>query len=94
MGSEEEEKKADNSMADNSLETETDPFLCGRCNQASVYSAALPGCFVLAYLCQQRKCRYRQEQTGSADEPMTVRHSESCLISVATLLTPTICRLS
>lgn len=33
--------------------------------------------------CKQRKCRYRQQQTRSADEPMTVRFPP-CLRATAT----------
>lgn len=33
--------------------------------------------------CKQRQCRYRQAQTRSADEPMTVRpHTFPCLIII------------
>ncbi|KAJ7186980.1 transcription elongation factor [Mycena filopes] len=32
--------------------------------------------------CKQRKCRYRQAQTRSADEPMTVRITLSCSLCV------------
>ena len=52
-------------------QAETDAFQCSRCKQArSVRFLPIPES-VLTF--KQRKCRYRQAQTRSADEPMTVR---------------------
>lgn len=51
------------------VQAETDAFQCGRCKQVSVDMFWIAvGILILG----KRKCRYRQAQTRSADEPMTV----------------------
>jgi DNA-directed RNA polymerase subunit M/transcription elongation factor TFIIS len=74
----EERKAADAKIEEDNLflslgaaeqQAETDAFQCGRCKQ--VLAIGRPSLFVLITL-HQRKCRYRQAQTRSADEPMTV----------------------
>lgn len=57
-----------NSLGAAEQQAETDAFQCGRCKQ--VRSSAV--CRVALADATQRKCRYRQAQTRSADEPMTV----------------------
>jgi|ERR1700722_1791560 len=75
----EERKAADNKIKEENLfnslgaedqQAETETFQCGRCKQVRFS----PGCDNLKALISrgQRKCRYRQAQTRSADEPMTV----------------------
>jgi transcription elongation factor S-II len=75
----EERKAADAKIEEDNLflslgaadkQAETDAFQCGRCKQVgrSIFAFVL----VLTTLSHQRKCRYRQAQTRSADEPMTV----------------------
>lgn len=57
-----------NSMGAAEQQAETDAFQCGRCKQVRslmIHRAILADA-------PQRKCRYRQAQTRSADEPMTV----------------------
>ena len=75
----EERKAADSKIKDQNLfnslgaeevQAETDAFQCGRCKQVSFPSLILAS--HNADLVSQRKCRYRQAQTRSADEPMTV----------------------
>lgn len=74
----EERKAADAKIAQENLfktlgaeevQAETDAFQCGRCKQVGIQCMS-PGTAMLISL--QRKCRYRQAQTRSADEPMTV----------------------
>ena len=74
----EERKAADNKIRQENLfktlgaeevQAETDAFQCGRCKQVRIN---LPFCHALGSQSVQRKCRYRQAQTRSADEPMTV----------------------
>ena len=50
-------------------EAETESFQCSRCKQVGIRHSHLPNA---AHSRFQRKCRYRQAQTRSADEPMTV----------------------
>lgn len=57
-----------NSMGAAEQQAETDAFQCGRCKQ--VCSSVIHR--VMLANVPQRKCRYRQAQTRSADEPMTV----------------------
>jgi transcription elongation factor S-II len=75
----EERKAADAKIEEDNLflslgaadkQAETDAFQCGRCKQVGrlIFAFVL----VLTTLSHQRKCRYRQAQTRSADEPMTV----------------------
>jgi len=77
----EERKAADAKIEEDNLflslgaadqQAETDAFQCGVCKQVLTISRRF--LFMLITL-HQRKCRYRQAQTRSADEPMTV----SCL---------------
>jgi len=74
----EERKAQDNKIVAENLhkslgaeeqQAETDAFQCSRCKQARSVSLFFES--VLTF--KQRKCRYRQAQTRSADEPMTVR---------------------
>ena len=59
-------------------EAETDAFQCGRCKQVPPFPMYVSSSKMLTAL--QRKCRYRQAQTRSADEPMTVRlHCFVCI---------------
>ena len=76
----EERKAADAKIEEDNLfmslgaadqQAETDAFQCGRCKQVGRLVASFV--LVLTALSHQRKCRYRQAQTRSADEPMTVR---------------------
>ena len=57
-----------NSFGAAEQQAETEAFQCGRCKQ--VCSSVVHG--VVLADAPQRKCRYRQAQTRSADEPMTV----------------------
>lgn len=78
----EERKQADARMMQENLfkslgageqEAETDAFQCGRCKEVWF---PIPANFFFVSLLrgiQKRKTRYRQAQTRSADEPMTVR---------------------
>lgn len=64
-----EEENLFKSLAAQEKQAETDAFQCSRCKQVcDAYliklSISLKGI--------KRKCRYRQAQTRSADEPMTV----------------------
>ena len=77
----EERKAADAKIEEDNLflslgaadqQAETDAFQCGRCEQIQ---RSVAGVTVLTTPCQ-RKCRYRQAQTRSADEPMTVSCSQ------------------
>lgn len=61
-----------NSLGAAEQQAETDAFQCGRCKQVS-WLAGLMAAF--ADTPMKRKCRYRQAQTRSADEPMTVNSS-------------------
>ena len=72
----EERKAADKKIADENLfkslgaeevQAETDAFQCGKCKQVRTYLALLSMSYRV-----QRKTIYRQAQTRSADEPMTV----------------------
>lgn len=82
-----------NSLGAAEQQAETEAFQCGRCKQ--VRSLVIHG-LVLADV-PQRKCRYRQAQTRSADEPMTVSSWFSAvywlflLICDQTFVTCTIC---
>ena len=51
------------------VQAETDAFQCGRCKQVSDHVILIA---IEILNLGQRKCRYRQAQTRSADEPMTV----------------------
>ena len=77
----EERKAADAKIEEDNLflslgaaeqQAETDAFQCGRCKQVLTIARRS---LLFSSLFYQRKCRYRQAQTRSADEPMTV----SCL---------------
>jgi transcription elongation factor S-II len=77
----EERKAADAKIEEDNLflslgaadqQAETDAFQCGRCKQVLTIGRR-PFIVVLMNL-HQRKCRYRQAQTRSADEPMTVSY--------------------
>lgn len=72
----EERKAKDQAIAEQNLfkslgageqQAETDAFQCGKCKQVRTYLRLLS----VSY-CVQRKTIYRQAQTRSADEPMTV----------------------
>lgn len=58
-----------NSLGAAEQQAETDAFQCGRCKQVCLLAVRR---VVLTDAPTQRKCRYRQAQTRSADEPMTV----------------------
>ena len=64
------EQNLHNSLGAGEQQAETDAFQCGRCKQV-----CLPDHLLVLYVLtpSKRKCRYRQAQTRSADEPMTVR---------------------
>lgn len=63
-------------------EAETEGFQCGRCKQVSQVYVIVK--FEVNIM--QRKCRYRQAQTRSADEPMTVSDCSTELLLF--LMTP------
>ncbi|KAH8982538.1 transcription elongation factor [Lactarius hatsudake] len=76
----EERKAADAKIEEDNLflslgagekQAETDAFQCGRCKQVRRLSERSFTPRLIAPLLYQRKCRYRQAQTRSADEPMT-----------------------
>jgi len=76
----EERKAADNKIVQENFhaslgaeeqQAETEAFQCGRCKQVRD-SSLLPCPVYEQHHSPQRKCRYRQAQTRSADEPMTV----------------------
>jgi transcription elongation factor S-II len=86
----EERKAADAKIEEDNLflslgagdkQAETDAFQCGRCKQVRKSFQRPSSSCLIAYLLTQRKCRYRQAQTRSADEPMTVSlpHNLDCL---------------
>lgn len=81
-----------NSFGAAEQQAETEAFQCGRCKQVC---SSIIHKIVFAHTAQ-RKCRYRQAQTRSADEPMTVsfwfvvKRSPS-LTSDQTFVTCTIC---
>lgn len=77
----EERKAADNKIKEQNFQkslgageqaAETDAFQCGRCKQVR-RNTQFEKWREEADSRLQRKCRYRQAQTRSADEPMTVR---------------------
>lgn len=81
----EERKAADNKIQEENLhnslgaeeqQAETDAFQCSKCKQVrgplSFFFIDGQSIYLFA-AASQRKCRYRQAQTRSADEPMTVR---------------------
>ena len=61
-----------NSLAAGEAEAETDAFQCTRCKQVRQYLIFVWHFIKLVLIILQRKTRYRQAQTRSADEPMTV----------------------
>ena len=64
-----EEENLFKSLSAAEKQAETDAFQCSRCKQVcDTYLINL--CISLKGI--KRKCRYRQAQTRSADEPMTV----------------------
>jgi hypothetical protein len=66
------EENFHNSLAAEERQAETDAFQCSRCKQVGLFFL-IPSPFSLkSHFLSQRKCRYRQAQTRSADEPMTV----------------------
>ena len=74
----EERKAADKKIVEDNLfktlgaeevQAETDAFQCGRCKQVCKQEFF---CDIPYLYRSKRKCRYRQAQTRSADEPMTV----------------------
>lgn len=78
----EERKNADKKIMEENMfkslgaeeqQAETDAFQCGRCKQVSSnFCLQVLGRWQVLMDVMQRKCRYRQAQTRSADEPMTV----------------------
>jgi transcription elongation factor S-II len=88
----EERKAADKKIAEENLfktlgaeevQAETDAFQCGRCKQVRK-SIGSERC-QLPTGSLKRKCRYRQAQTRSADEPMTVGfHISACMRALLT----------
>lgn len=76
----EERKAADKKIQEENLhkslgaeeqQAETDAFQCGRCKQVCAVCYSFYPKLMMIF--SQRKTRYRQAQTRSADEPMTVR---------------------
>src|SRR5882762_4102141 len=76
----EERKAADNKIKEQNFQSslgageqqaETDAFQCSRCKQVGGLRL-VASLYLLIVHALQRKCRYRQAQTRSADEPMTV----------------------
>ena len=59
-------------------QAETDAFQCSRCKQVGIHHSYVPNTTHSSFSFQ-RKCRYRQAQTRSADEPMTVSNLSSRL---------------
>lgn len=67
-----EQENLFNSYGAEEQQAETDAFQCSRCKQVLTYFIFLIDNLNLTP--PQRKCRYRQAQTRSADEPMTVSY--------------------
>ena len=64
-----EEENLFKSLSAEEKQAETDAFQCSRCKQVSDVLVKIVHEFKRSI---KRKCRYRQAQTRSADEPMTV----------------------
>ena len=65
-----EEENLFKSLSAEEKQAETDAFQCSRCKQ--VCDTYLLNLCMRSRGVIKRKCRYRQAQTRSADEPMTV----------------------
>lgn len=65
-----EEENLFKSLSAAEKQAETDAFQCSRCKQVCDMCFLYGECLTVEVL--KRKCVYRQAQTRSADEPMTV----------------------